>query len=152
EELSEPRSALEFTRAWRRHLPSAERRYHFLLQLGAGKLSRLSQPDLCSGLLGELMVAMEENFQPPHREEVLQILRGLAGTPRFGLHLDFLSGAERGSCRRLLARLQACAGGEAEGDGRGGVQGGEESQVPSDSGLEELMVLFKVNNGPLCPL
>ncbi|KAM4622367.1 dynein axonemal assembly factor 19 [Discoglossus pictus] len=104
EPISEPRNALEFTRDWRRLRPDS--RFHFLLQLGAEKLSRLFHAEVSSGLLGEFIIVLEQNMEPDHSEPVLKILQSLAQTQRFDLNLAFLSMAERESCKKLFGCLQ----------------------------------------------
>ncbi|KAM9296275.1 dynein axonemal assembly factor 19 [Gastrophryne carolinensis] len=102
---SEPQNALEFSRDWRR--TQAGKRYDFLLALGAHRLSRIFRAEVPSGLLGEILAVLEENFQAVHAQEVMDILGCLAQAQRFDLHLIFLSSAEKQNCRELFAKLQS---------------------------------------------
>ncbi|CAH2302717.1 coiled-coil domain-containing 103 [Pelobates cultripes] len=104
ESQSEPTNAFEFAREWRRL--GVEKRYNFLLRLKADRLTQLFHTEVCSGLLGEILTALEENVQSTHQEEVLRILHSLANTQRFNLNLVFLSGAEVESCKNLFVKLQ----------------------------------------------
>ncbi|XP_053309697.1 coiled-coil domain-containing protein 103 [Spea bombifrons] len=100
---AEPKNAFEFTREWRRW--GMDKRYDFLLQLGAEKLSQLFPAEICSGLLGEFITSLEEKFQSVHQAEVLKILQSLTKTKRFDLNLIFLSRSEKESCKKLFIRL-----------------------------------------------
>uniref|UniRef100_A0A8C5QHL7 Coiled-coil domain containing 103 n=1 Tax=Leptobrachium leishanense TaxID=445787 RepID=A0A8C5QHL7_9ANUR len=101
---SEPMTAFEFSREWRRL--GAEKRYDFLLRLKAGRLSQLFHAEVCSGLLGEFLSVLEENVQVADKGEVLKILSSLANTQRFDLNLIFLSRAEEECCKKLFKKLQ----------------------------------------------
>ncbi|XP_021151072.2 coiled-coil domain-containing protein 103 isoform X2 [Columba livia] len=108
-----PRTSAEFYRDWRRCLKSGKDKYQLLLKLGGEALGRIFQADLGFGLLGEFLVVLAENVCREDRDAVLQILRSLSGTKRFGLNVDLLSEPERESSRGLFGKLQ-----RASGDGR----------------------------------
>ncbi|XP_071674181.1 dynein axonemal assembly factor 19 isoform X1 [Patagioenas fasciata] len=107
-----PRTSAEFYRDWRRCLKSGKDKYQLLLELGGEALGRIFQADLGFGLLGEFLVVLAENVRREDRDAVLQILRSLSGTKRFGLNVDLLSGPEQESSRGLFGKLQ-CASGDA---------------------------------------
>ncbi|XP_075701441.1 dynein axonemal assembly factor 19 isoform X2 [Rhinoderma darwinii] len=115
-QLSEPRNAFEFTRVWRRI--DMERRYDFLLQIGAEKLSHIFHAEVCSGLLGEFLLVLEEHLQHRQLAEVMEILQCLAKTPRFHLNLVFLGKDERARCQELFVKLQTLVNDEKEADGQ----------------------------------
>ncbi|KAF7472386.1 coiled-coil domain-containing protein 103 [Marmota monax] len=105
----QPETSAEFYRDWRRHLQSGPERYQALLQLGGPKLGHLFQTDVGFGLLGELLVVLDDHVRPADRMTVLGVLLSLAGTGRFTLNLSLLSHAEQESCRGLFQKLQAMA-------------------------------------------
>ncbi|XP_056403835.1 coiled-coil domain-containing protein 103 isoform X2 [Hyla sarda] len=116
ESVSEPRNAFEFSREWRRI--DVKKRYDFLLQIGAEKLSRIFHAEVCSGLLGEFLIVLEEHLQGGQAGEVMEILQCLATTPRFHLNLVFLSKKEMERCQRLFVKLQTLVNDGNEADGR----------------------------------
>ncbi|XP_069094042.1 coiled-coil domain-containing protein 103 isoform X2 [Pleurodeles waltl] len=103
---SEPKTAAEFYRDWRRCLKDGVERYQFLLQLGAATISRIFHADIAFGLLGEMVNTLAENVQSTDYAAVFQILQSLSGTCRFNLNLDFLSTAEKESCLKLFQKLK----------------------------------------------
>lgn len=105
-----PRTSAEFYRDWRRCLKSGKDKYQLLLELGGEALGRIFQADLGFGLLGEFLVVLAENVCPEDRGAVLQILRSLSGTKRFGLNVDLLSDAEQESSRGLFGKLRRTSG------------------------------------------
>ncbi|KAM4692033.1 dynein axonemal assembly factor 19 [Rhinophrynus dorsalis] len=140
ESLAEPTNAFEFTRDWRRQ--GVEKKYDYLLRLGAEKLSQLFHAEVCSGLLGEFLIVLEENFQDTHREEVLKLLHCLAETKRFDLNLVFLSKDEHECSQKLFLKLQTCASAEAEEDGK-------EAGTTNDTLLKTLITLYRINERKL---
>ncbi|XP_077316206.1 dynein axonemal assembly factor 19 [Lithobates pipiens] len=112
----EPRNAFEFTREWRRI--DVKKRYDFLLQIGANKLSHIFHAEVCSALLGEILQVLEGNIQRVQWQEVLDILSCLAQTQRFDLNLIFLSKAECAICRELFGKLQCIVMDEKQTDGK----------------------------------
>lgn len=58
------------------------------------------------GLLGELLLALSQDFQPTDWEEVVGVLDGLSRTPRFSLNVCLLSGGEKGACEELFRKIQ----------------------------------------------
>ncbi|XP_075071474.1 dynein axonemal assembly factor 19 [Mixophyes fleayi] len=129
--LSEPKNAFEFTRNWRRI--EGKKRYDFLLQIGAKKLSCIFHTEVCSGLVGEFLLVLEENLQSIHLEEVMEILQCLAETQRFDLNLLFLSKLENERCKELFVKLQIVVNDKNEiYEGRNTV-------------LKQLMGLYKIS-------
>ncbi|XP_018090328.1 coiled-coil domain-containing protein 103 isoform X2 [Xenopus laevis] len=133
ESFSDPTNAFEFTRDWRR-LGNGEK-YYYLLRVGAEKLSQLFHAEVCSGLLGEFLLVLNESFQAIHLETVLQILQTLAETKRFDLNLVFLSGSEKESSQKLFVKLQTCVG--AIEDERRRIE---------DKRLTKLMACYKIGS------
>ncbi|KAM5135460.1 dynein axonemal assembly factor 19 [Mantella aurantiaca] len=131
EPSSEPRNAFEFTREWRRI--DKNKRYDFLLEIGAGKLSHIFHAEVCSALLGEMLQVLEENVRSIQWQEVTGILNSLAQAPRFDLNLIFLSKAEHRSCRELFGKLQLLAKEE------------KEAEVKDSAMLIHLMSVYKVS-------
>ncbi|XP_040292479.1 coiled-coil domain-containing protein 103 [Bufo bufo] len=129
--LSEPRNAFEFSRDWRRI--DMKKKYDFLLKIGAETLSHIFHAEVCSGLLGEFLLVLEEHLQDRQVTEVMEILQCLAKTPRFNLNLDFLGKTEMVCCHKLLEKLQTLLNDENEEDGK------------LKSTLKQLTTLYKVN-------
>ncbi|XP_068118166.1 coiled-coil domain-containing protein 103 [Hyperolius riggenbachi] len=129
---SNPRNAFEFSRDWRR--TEAGKRYDFLLGIGAKMLSHIFHAEVCSGLLGEILIILEADFQRTQHQEVMDILNCLATTQRFHLNLAFLSQPEKESCRELFLKLQKVASEEKEADGK------------SNAMLMQLMALYKITD------
>ncbi|NWV96423.1 CC103 protein, partial [Machaerirhynchus nigripectus] len=102
-----PRTAAEFHRDWRRCLKSRTEKYQFLLELGGETLGRIFQADVGFGLLGEFLTVLADNIHPGDRAAILQILRSLAGTKRFGLNVALLSQLEKESSQDLFRKLQS---------------------------------------------
>ncbi|XP_007482520.1 coiled-coil domain-containing protein 103 [Monodelphis domestica] len=102
----QPETSSDFYRTWRRYLRSGPERYQALLQLGAPNLGHLFREDVGFGLLGELLMTLEENFKPTDHAAVLGILHSLSRTGRFGLNMTLLSNNERESCQKLFQKLQ----------------------------------------------
>ncbi|XP_074080443.1 dynein axonemal assembly factor 19 [Macrotis lagotis] len=103
----QPETSSDFYRAWRHHLRNGPERYQTLLKLGAPTLGHLFRVDVGFGLLGELLITLEENFKTADCTAVLGILHSLSRTGRFGLNLSLLSNAERTSCQKLFQKLQS---------------------------------------------
>lgn len=153
---SEPKTAAEFYRDWRRCLKDGVERYQFLLQLGAATIGRIFHADLAFGLLGEMVTTLAENVQSTDHAAVFQILQRLSGTCRFSLNLDFLSTAERESCQKLFQKLKdrehtTCP--QASGDtdqqeeingNKGFFQETDQNSSVDDQELGELMATYKV--------
>ncbi|KAM3923698.1 dynein axonemal assembly factor 19 [Leptodactylus fuscus] len=116
ESLSEPRNSFEFSRIWRRI--DVKKRYDFLLQIGAEKLFQIFHAEVCSGLLGEFLLVLEEFFLDRQAGEVIEILQCLTKTPRFTLNLVFLSKDEMEHCESLFVKLQNSVNYENEADDR----------------------------------
>lgn len=110
-----------------------KKRYNFLLQIGAEKLSHIFHAEVSSGLLGELLLVVEEYLQDGQVGEVMEILQCLALTPRFHLNLVFLSKDEMERCQRLFGKLQSLVNDENKTDGK------------LKSALKQLATLYKVN-------
>ncbi|XP_044530559.1 coiled-coil domain-containing protein 103 [Gracilinanus agilis] len=102
----QPETSSDFYRTWRRYLRSGPERYQALLQLGAPNLGHLFRADVGFGLLGELLMTLEENFKPADHAAVLGILHSLSRTGRFDLNMTLLSSNERESCQKLFQKLQ----------------------------------------------
>ncbi|KAG9474371.1 hypothetical protein GDO78_004589 [Eleutherodactylus coqui] len=131
ESLSEPRNAFEFTRNWRRI--ELKKRYDFLIEIGAEKLSHIFHAEVGSGLLGEFLLVLDEHLQDRHVGEVAEILQCLTKTPRFHLNLAFLSKTEMECCQKLFVKLQILVNEENEADGR------------LKKALKQLTTLYKVD-------
>ncbi|XP_073428966.1 dynein axonemal assembly factor 19 [Dendrobates tinctorius] len=131
ESLSEPKNAFQFTRDWRRI--EGKKRYDFLLEIGAEKLSHIFRAEVCSGLLGEFLHVLEEHLQDRQVGDVMEILQCLAETQRFNLNLVFLSKNEMDRCQRLFMKLTTLVNDENETDGK------------LKSALKKLITLYKVN-------
>jgi len=102
-----PRTSAEFYTDWRRCLKSGKEKYQLLLELGGKALGRIFQADLGFGLLGEFLTVLAGNVCHEDRDAVLQILRSLSGTKRFGLNVELLSEPEKESRRDLFGKLQS---------------------------------------------
>ncbi|XP_063816049.1 coiled-coil domain-containing protein 103 [Pseudophryne corroboree] len=131
EALSEPKNAFEFTRYWSRI--DVKERYDFLVHFGAKKLSCIFQMEVPSGLVGEFLFVLEENFQSVHLEEVMVILQCLAETQRFHLSLLFLSDLEKERCKELFVKLQNA------------VNDKKETCVERNLELKQIMALYKIS-------
>ncbi|NXG10393.1 CC103 protein, partial [Sakesphorus luctuosus] len=130
-----PGTAAEFHRDWRRCLKSGTEKYQFLLELGGEALGRIFQTDVGFGLLGEFLTVLAQNLRPGDRAAVLGVLRGLAGTGRFGLNVQLLSQAEKESGQDLFRKLQSLGRG-CWAAGQPGQEAGREPH-PMDTPLEQ---------------
>lgn len=68
------------------------------------------------GLLGELLLALSQDFQPADWEEVVGVLDGLSRTPRFSLNVCLLSRGEKVACEELFCKIQKAVDGKAQTD------------------------------------
>ncbi|KAF5894502.1 coiled-coil domain-containing protein, partial [Clarias magur] len=102
---SQPRSASEFSRAWRRFKGSSVEKYALLLRLGGENLREMFHTEVGFGLLGEFLTVLCECLRPGDEEAVIAVLQGLSLTGRFSLGVSLLSGEERRACERLLSNL-----------------------------------------------
>ncbi|KAG8446919.1 hypothetical protein GDO86_014390 [Hymenochirus boettgeri] len=133
ESFCEPTNAFEFTRKWRRL--ENERKYELLLQYGPKKLSEIFHAEVCSGLLGDILLVLEKNFQSLHLKEILLILQTLAKTKRFDLNIVFLSKTERESSQKLFTKLSTYAGATEN-----------EGSMIEKLTLENLMSCYKISD------
>lgn len=102
---SQPRSASEFSREWRRFKGSSGERYAFLLRLGGENLREMFHTEVGFGLLGEFLLVLYECFTPEDEAAVTGVLHGLSLTGRFSLSVSLLSEQERAACERLFSKL-----------------------------------------------
>lgn len=103
---SQPRSASEFSRDWRRFTGSSVEKYAFLLRLGGETLREIFHTEVGFGLLGEFLTILCQCFRPGDETAVIGVLQGLSLTGRFSLGVSLLSEEERGSCEQLFYNLQ----------------------------------------------
>ncbi|XP_051894373.1 coiled-coil domain-containing protein 103 [Pristis pectinata] len=127
---SQPRTAAEFSRDWRRYYCTGPEKYAFLLTLGAQLLGNIFHAEIGFGLLGEFLVILCDHFQPGDAQAIYWILLHLSQTQRFSLNVDFLSSREREKCQRLFQLLEEKLGGVVQ-------QGGETEQDPEETTKEE---------------
>ncbi|XP_053473902.1 coiled-coil domain-containing protein 103 [Ictalurus furcatus] len=102
---SQPRSASEFSRDWRRFKGSSGEKYAFLLRLGGENLRKMFHIEVGFGLLGEFLMVLCQCFRPGDEAAVTGVLQGLSLTGRFGLGASLLSEEERRACERLFRKL-----------------------------------------------
>ncbi|XP_078080554.1 dynein axonemal assembly factor 19 [Mustelus asterias] len=103
---SQPKTAAEFSRDWRRYYITEPEKYTFLLNLGGQLLGNIFHTEIGFGFLGEFLVILCDHFQPTDGQAVYWILLHLSQTQRFDLNVDFLSGIEREKGMRLFQMLQ----------------------------------------------
>lgn len=102
---SQPRSASEFSRDWRRFKGSSVEKYAFLLRLGGENLKEMFHTEVGFGLLGEFLMVLCQCFRAGDEAVVIGVLEGLSLTGRFSLGVSLLSEEERGACEHLFYNL-----------------------------------------------
>ncbi|XP_078385970.1 dynein axonemal assembly factor 19 isoform X1 [Cetorhinus maximus] len=103
---SQPKTAAEFSRDWRRYYSTEPEKYNFLLNLGGQLLGSIFHAEIGFGFLGEFLVILCNHFQPTDGQAIYWILLHLSQTQRFDLNVDFLNGREREKGMRLFQMLQ----------------------------------------------
>ncbi|XP_067825372.1 coiled-coil domain-containing protein 103 isoform X2 [Heptranchias perlo] len=103
---SQPKTAAEFSRDWRRYYSTEPEKYTFLLHLGAEVLGKIFSAEIGFGLLGEFLVILCDHFQLIDGQAIYRILLHLSLTKRFDLNVDFLSSREREKGLKLFQMLQ----------------------------------------------
>ncbi|XP_069761249.1 coiled-coil domain-containing protein 103 isoform X2 [Narcine bancroftii] len=145
---SQPRTAAEFSRDWRRYYCTEPEKYAFLLALGAQLLGRIFHAEIGFGLLGEFLVILCDHLQPGDAEAIYWILLHLSQTQRFSLSVDFLSSREREKGRRLVQVLEQQLSGalqqqsETEMDPEGNAK--EECATEEEMSMATLQQLTKL--------
>ncbi|XP_060704735.1 coiled-coil domain-containing protein 103 isoform X1 [Hemiscyllium ocellatum] len=102
---SKPKTAVEFSRDWRRYYSTEAEKYSFLLSLGGQLLGNIFRAEIGFGYLGEFLVILCNNFQQTDGQAIYWILLHLSQTQRFDLHVDFLSSSEREKGMKLFRML-----------------------------------------------
>ena len=103
--LKKPANGHEFSRDWRQVCKSKPDKYAFLLWIGPDTLAKIFKMEISFGLLGDMITALNEQYQPEHSREVVAILKSLSSANRFKLSMDFLSSAEKDTCQKLFDKL-----------------------------------------------
>ncbi|XP_067869240.1 coiled-coil domain-containing protein 103 [Heterodontus francisci] len=103
---SQPKTAAEFSRDWRRYYITEPEKYDFLLKLGGQCLGNIFRAEIGFGFLGEFLGILCDHFQLTDGQAVYRILLHLSQTQRFDLNVDFLSSREREKGLRLFQMLQ----------------------------------------------
>lgn len=149
-----PETSAEFYRDWRRCVKSSQERYQLLLQLGPQNLGRIFRADLAFGLLSEFLTVLTENACIEDWDSILEILKSLSDTKRFGLNLELLSGQEKECCRHLFEKLQKMGTGHravsgvphaSEEEGPAVTQLHCQGDGPDERKLRELMCRYLVH-------
>nr|XP_006825850.1 PREDICTED: coiled-coil domain-containing protein 103-like [Saccoglossus kowalevskii] len=125
----------EFARDWKRYCKTNTDRYNFLIKIGGEQLGVIFKMEIAFGLLGDILVALEECFVPEDANAIVSILENLSKTSRFTLSLDFLSSIEKDSCQRLLLKLQCLCMAAAS----------DVTYSFSDNSVQTLMEVYKVS-------
>uniref|UniRef100_UPI00398F144C coiled-coil domain-containing protein 103 n=1 Tax=Pristiophorus japonicus TaxID=55135 RepID=UPI00398F144C len=145
---SQPKTAAEFSRDWRRYYSTEPEKYGFLLNLGAQLLGNIFHAEIGFGLLGEFLVILCDQFQPTDSQAVSRILLHLSQTQRFGLNVDFLSGREREKGLRLFQRLRQELDGSLQPGSEAELEAAEEEcgagEMIKVAMLQQLMEAYKV--------
>ncbi|KAJ7992157.1 hypothetical protein DPEC_G00275620 [Dallia pectoralis] len=106
----QPRTALEFSRDWRRlGCGTPGEKYGLLLSLGGEGLLAIFKAEVGFGLLGEFIEVLSTGLQPGDESSVTDILDSLSKTPRFSLNMSLLSPRERDTCQELFYNIQKTA-------------------------------------------
>ncbi|XP_072926857.1 dynein axonemal assembly factor 19 [Hemitrygon akajei] len=138
---SQPRTAAEFSRDWRRYYSTEPEKYAFLLTLGAQLLGNIFHTEIGFGLLGEFLVILCDHFQPEDTNAIYWILLHLSQTRRFSLSVDFLNSKEREKGLRLFQLLEQNLGGV--------LQQGSEIEMNLEAinmtALQQLIKAYKFN-------
>lgn len=101
-----PKNGHEFARDWKRYCKTNSDKYDFLIRIGGEQLGIIFKLEIAFGLLGDILVAMEECFIPSDVDVVVSILDSLSKADRFALSLDFLSTVEKDCCQKLFLKMQ----------------------------------------------
>ncbi|XP_062388315.1 coiled-coil domain-containing protein 103 [Sardina pilchardus] len=112
----QPRTALEFSRDWRRLGSGVGEKYSLLVSLGGEALRGIFSAEVGFGLLGELLLVLSQGFRPAEWPVVVGVLDGLSRTSRFGLNVSLLSSGEKGACEELFRKIQKAVDSEAQSD------------------------------------
>ncbi|XP_077997477.1 dynein axonemal assembly factor 19-like [Glandiceps talaboti] len=131
-----PKNGHEFARDWKRYCKTNAQKYDYLIRIGGRHLGVIFKTEIAFGLLGEIIIALQDCFSPNDVDVVCAILDNLSKTNRFSLSLDFLSSTEKESCKELFKKLQSCI--ESKD-----MSSNEDSNMNTES-LDSLISEFKV--------
>lgn len=101
-----PRTSHEFLRAWKRQCKTSAEKYKLLLQIASSSCTELVYAEICSGgLLGDILVVLNDEFQEADVNSVIMILDSLSRVEKFRLSLAFMTTLESQKCTKLLAKI-----------------------------------------------
>ena len=94
---------------WRGLAGDPNERYSLLLDTGEKRLGQMFSTEVPFGLLGEILVALNDGFKDEDATAIYGLLWLLTRTPRCALNISFLSVTERDALQHLCTRLTAIA-------------------------------------------
>uniref|UniRef100_A0A8C4PVT1 Coiled-coil domain containing 103 n=1 Tax=Eptatretus burgeri TaxID=7764 RepID=A0A8C4PVT1_EPTBU len=94
---------------WRGLAGDPNERYSLLLDTGEKRLAQMFSTEVPFGLLGEILVALNDGFKDEDATAIYGLLWLLTRTPRSALNISFLSVTERDALQHLCTRLTAIA-------------------------------------------
>ena len=100
-----PENGHEFSRDWRRLCKTNADKCAFLLWIGAEAIGKIFKAEISFGLLGDIVTAMDDQYQVDYHHTIAAILKTLSTVNRFKLSLDFLTGTEKEACKSLFSKL-----------------------------------------------
>ena len=101
-----PANGHEFALSWRRFNNKGTDKYRYLLDIGAQHLGDVFKSEISFGLLGDLLLVLQQHMCPEDITQVTDILSSLSHAGRFGLSVQFLSAAEKETGVKLFNQIQ----------------------------------------------
>jgi hypothetical protein len=109
ESLAVPRSAMDFTRDWRRHCTTTDERCAYVCRIPRATLARLFSADLDAELLADIARCFAAKLATPDSSsfcgDAIEVLAALAESSRFALALDLLSRDDVDALHSVVAAL-----------------------------------------------
>ena len=100
-----PSNGHEFALRWRRFNKEGVDKYRYLLDIGAQRLGELFKSEISFGLLGEILLVLQQHMCAEDIAQMTDILTSLSHAGRFSLSVKFLSAAEKETCAKLFSQV-----------------------------------------------
>ena len=101
-----PANGHEFALSWRRFNKKGTDKYKYLLDIGAQHLGDVFKSEISFGLLGDILLELQQHMCPEDITQVTDILSSLSHAGRFSLSVQFLSAAEKETGVKLFNQIQ----------------------------------------------
>ena len=100
-----PSNGHEFALSWRRFSSEGVDKYRYLLDIGAQRLGELFKSEISFGLLGEILLVLQQHMCAEDIAQMTDILTSLSHAGRFSLSVKFVSAAEKETCAKLFSQV-----------------------------------------------